>query len=100
MLCLSHEAQSLAFDYGSGYQYTVAGRTKEDGTFEPYKVYLEKGTHTFSLEAVIGDMAEASRDVEQAVYQLNYIYRKIIMITGTSPDTNRDYELFESVFRS
>lgn len=91
------EAQSLAFDYGSGYQYTVAGRTKEDGTFEPYKVYLEKGTHTFSLEAVIGDMAEASRDVEQAVYQLNYIYRKIIMITGTSPDTNRDYELFESV---
>ena len=91
------EAQSLSFAYGSGYQYTVAGREKEDGTFEPYKIYLEAGKHVISLEAVIGDMAQASRDVEQAVYQLNYIYRKIIMITGTSPDTYRDYELFESV---
>lgn len=91
------EAQAIAFDYGSGYQYTVAGRTLEDGTFEPYKIYLEKGIHTISFEAVIGDMAQASRDVEQAVYKLNYIYRKIIVITGTSPDTYRDYRLFDSV---
>ena len=91
------EAQSIAFNYGSGYQYTVAGRTLDDGTFEPYKIYLEKGTHIISFEAVIGDMASVSRDVEQAVYQLNYIYRKIIMITGTSPDNYRDYELFDNV---
>lgn len=91
------EAQAVAFSYGSGYQYTVAGRTLEDGSFEPYKIYLEKGTHRISFEAVIGDMAQVSRDVEDAVYQLNYIYRKIIMITGTSPDNFRDYELFESV---
>lgn len=91
------EAESLAFNYGSGYQYTVAGRTDEDGKFEPYKVYLSEGKHTLTLEAVIGDMAQASRDVEEAVYKLNFIYRKIIMITGTSPDTYRDYELFDNV---
>ena len=90
------EAQSIEFDYGSGYQVTTAGR-KVDGKFEAYKIYLEKGKHEFSLQAVIGDMAEASRDVETAVYKLNYIYRKIIMITGTSPDSFRDYELFENV---
>ena len=38
-------------------------------------------------------MAEVSRKTEDVVYQLNYIYRKIIMVTGTSPDTYRDYEL-------
>lgn len=92
-----NEAQYITFNYGSGFQYCTAGRKLEDGTFEPYKVYLEAGTHKISFEAVIGEMAEASRDVESAVYQLNYIYRKIIMITGTSPDTYRDYELFESV---
>lgn len=91
------EADSLAFDYGTGYQYTVAGRENAEGKFEPYKVYLTEGEHILSLEAVIGDMAKASRDVEQAVYKLNFIYRKIIMITGTSPDNYRDYELFESV---
>lgn len=91
------EAQSIAFDFGSGYQVCKAGQKNEKGKFEPYKIYLEKGSHTLSLEAVIGDMAKASRDVEQAVYKLNFIYRKIIMITGTSPDTYRDYELFESV---
>jgi len=90
------EAQSIAFDYGSGYQVTTAGR-EVDGKFEPYKIYLEKGKHEFSLQAVIGEMAEASREVETAVYKLNYIYRKIIMITGTSPDNFRDYELFENV---
>ncbi len=91
------EADTIEFEYGNGYQYTVAGREKEDGTYEPYKIYLEKGKHTISLEAVIGKMAKASRDVEQAVYKLNFIYRKIIMITGTAPDTYRDYELFENV---
>ncbi len=90
------EAESLAFKYGTGYQFVTAGR-EVDGKYEPYKVYLEKGKHTISLQAVIGDMAKAGRDVEEAVYKLNFIYRKIIMLTGTSPDANRDYKLFENV---
>lgn len=90
------EAESLAFDFDSGYQVVTAGKTV-DGEFVPYKIYLEEGKHTISLQAVIGKMAKASRDVERAVYKLNYIYRKIIMFTGTSPDTYRDYELFDNV---
>ena len=90
------EADALSFAYGSGYQVVTAGK-EVNGEFQPYKIYLDKGKHTLSLQAVIGDMAEISREVETAVYQLNFIYRKIIMITGTSPDTYRDYELFENV---
>ena len=90
------EANTIGFSYGIGYRNVTAGRTVDD-VFEPYKIYLEKGTHTFSMEAVVGDMAESSREIEDVVYQLNYIYRKIIMVTGTSPDNFRDYKLDTSV---
>ncbi|MBQ8894274.1 MAG: extracellular solute-binding protein [Clostridia bacterium] len=87
------EANALAFPFGIGYHYTVLGQTDENGEEVDYKFYLTKGTHEISMEVVIGPMADVSRQAEDVVYQLNYIYRKIIMVTGTSPDTYRDYEL-------
>lgn len=90
------EAYGIAFDYKTGYQYIVAGRDTDDG-YENYKFYLTAGEHELSLEASIGDMAQTYRDVENIIYQLNYIYRKIVLITGTSPDSNRDYQLFARV---
>ncbi len=91
------EANSIEFDYKTGYQYTVAGRDLSDGQSEDYKFYLTAGTHTLSLEASIGELSNTYREVESIVYQLNYIYRKIVLITGINPDTNRDYELFERI---
>ena len=91
------EAYCIAFDYKTGFQYMVAGRDLEDGEQENYKFYLTAGTHTISLEASIGEMSDTYREVENIIYQLNYIYRKIVLITGISPDTNRDYELFERI---
>lgn len=91
------EAYCLAFDYKTGFQYMVAGRELENGEVENYKFYLTKGTHTLSLEASIGEMSNTYREVESIIYQLNYIYRKIVLITGITPDTNRDYELFKRI---
>ncbi len=91
------EAYSIKFDYKTGYQYTVAGRKTADGEMENYKFYLTAGTHTLSLEACIGELASTYRDVENIVYQLNYIYRKIVLITGITPDKNRDYQLFARI---
>ena len=87
------EAAVIGFPYGIGYQYKVLGGTDENGDSYDYKFYLTKGTHTFSMEVVIGPMAETSREAEDIVYQMNYLYRKIIMVTGSNPDTYRDYEL-------
>lgn len=91
------EAYSVAFDYKTGYQYVVAGRENENGETEDFKFYLTAGTHTLSLEASIGELADTYREVENIVYQLNYIYRKIVLITGITPDANRDYELFSRI---
>ncbi|MBQ7935690.1 MAG: extracellular solute-binding protein, partial [Clostridia bacterium] len=44
-----------------------------------------------------GPMENVGRTAEDIVYQLNYIYRKIIIVTGTEPDTYRDYELEKRV---
>ncbi len=87
------EANQVAFNYGSGFQYTRASGVDDEGNKVDYKFYLTEGKHTFSMEAVIGPMANVGREAEDIVYQLNYIYRKIIIVTGTDPDTYRDYEL-------
>lgn len=91
------EASEVAFGYGSGFQYTKAGGVDENGDSFDYKFYLTEGKHTFSMEAIIGPMENVGRSAEDLVYQLNYIYRKIIIVTGTDPDTYRDYELDERV---
>lgn len=91
------EANTIGFPFGTGYQYKVIGGEDENGKDYAYKFYLTAGKHELSLEVVIGDMAKVSREAEDLVYQLNYIYRKIIIITGTSPDTYRDYELDKKI---
>ncbi len=91
------EANTIGFPFGTGYQYKVLGGEDENGDSYDFKFYLTKGEHTLSMEVVIGDMAQVSREAEDVVYQLNYIYRKIIMVTGTSPDTYRDYELDQKI---
>lgn len=87
------EANELAFPFGIGYHYKILSGKDENGKKQNYKFYLDEGKHTISMEAVIGPMAQVSREAEDVVYQMNYIYRKIIMVTGTTPDTYRDYEL-------
>ncbi|MBQ7095438.1 MAG: extracellular solute-binding protein [Clostridia bacterium] len=92
-----YEANAIGFPFGIGYNYKVIGGVDENGEEYEYKFYLTKGTHEFSMEVVIGDMAEISRKVEDIVYQLNYVYRKIIIVTGTEPDIYRDYELDKKI---
>lgn len=87
------EANAIGFPFGIGYHYKVLGGVDENGDEFQYKFYLTAGEHNLSMEVVIGELAQVSRETEDIVYQLNYIYRKIIMVTGTSPDTYRDYEL-------
>ena len=91
------EAEIVGFPYGIGYQYKVIGGTDENGNDVSYKFYLTAGEHKFSMEGVIGPMEEVTRVSEDLVYQLNYIYRKIIIITGQNPDVYRDYELDKKI---
>lgn len=63
----------------------------------PYDVYLTAGEHTLRMEATIGGLSELVTLADEAVYALNAAYRRIVMMTGTTPDTYRDYALEENI---
>ena len=83
------EAACLRFPYTSRWDLLTAA----DGEGEPYLFYLPAGTHTLRLEAVLGELAPIIRQLNDVIYSLNQWYRKIIMITSTSADKYRDYNL-------
>ena len=83
------EMSQYAFGYAQSWNEDVLSR--ENG--EAYKFYLEKGHHTIRMEAVLGEFSDIVGLVEEAVQQLNGIYREVIKVTGAAPDTYRDYQI-------
>ncbi|WP_295081271.1 extracellular solute-binding protein [Ruminococcus sp.] len=61
-------------------------------------IWLEGGmSHTISMEAVPGDIGEYLRRLEGTVKELNTCYRRVLMITGPSPDKYTDYYVHEKI---
>ena len=54
-------------------------------------LYLTSGEHTITMEVVPGSIGEIMRRLDDLVYNLNYYYRRILMITGPDPDEYNDY---------
>lgn len=88
------EGEAVQFPYSSRYEMMLFG-DEETGT--PYLVYLEKGKHTLRLENVLGELAEIVRATQESLYELNTVYRRIVMITSANPDPMRDYRLEERI---
>ncbi len=81
------EAEDIRFVYDLGWtMVTMGGDT-------PQYLWLDEGTHTIRLEVVYGGFTEICAEIEDCVSQANALYRQIIMITGTSPDLLRDYNI-------
>ena len=83
------EMSSYAFDYAQSWREDVL----EDENGDAYRFYLEAGHHTLRMEVVLGEFSEIVGLVEEAVQQLNSIYRQVIKVTGVKPDTYRDYQI-------
>lgn len=69
------------------------GNSADGKPGDPYLFYLSEGEHTIRLEVALGDHSELLRLVEDSVNELSGIYRKVIMLTGSMPDSLRDYKL-------
>lgn len=82
------EVEELNFEYDVNWQSDFLG-----GEDEPYLFYLTKGSHTLRMEVVLGEMSPMIGDMQNTLQTINSLYREIIMITGTDPDTYRDYNL-------
>lgn len=85
------EAQLISFPYRQGWQMITLGNEKNS-----YYVWLEPGD-TLTLECTPGRLSEVLRDIRQTVLELNELYRKIIVITGSTPDVYRDYYLEDQI---
>lgn len=84
-------------DYGFTYEQTWRMDTLEDENGEAYRIYLEAGHHTLRMQTVLGEFSTIISKVQECMTQLNATYRKIIRITGVSPDSYRDYQIEASL---
>ncbi|MDQ6420292.1 extracellular solute-binding protein [Paenibacillus sp. LHD-117] len=90
---LFQEMDALRFPYVLDWAVNELGG--EDG--EPYLFYLTKGEHVLKLEVTLGDVTETAKEVQDIVYDLNQIYRNIVMVTGMNPDPYRDYDIDKTI---
>lgn len=54
---------------------------------------LTKGIHTIRMTATLGELGSMLNIMEESVYRLNEVYRKILVLTGPEPDQYRDYRV-------
>ena len=83
------DLESVAFGYHTGWEMRTLGN--EEG--EPFRFYLTKGAHTLRMEVTLGKMGPILKEVEDSIFRLNQIYRKLLVLTGVNPDRFRDYNL-------
>lgn len=81
--------ENLGFPYSSNWNMN----TLKDENGDPCRIWLTAGKHTVRLEATLGDMGAILSDMEESIYRLNSMYRKILVLTGVTPDQYRDYHL-------
>ena len=84
-----YEAQYAQFNYSDDWQSGALN----DGT-TTFMFYFEAGENYLELHASLGNMADILRRVEETMETVNAIYLKILMITGSEPDANRDYGFY------
>lgn len=87
------EASNIEFPYALNWQFYTLSNKKG----EPYLFYLTEGKHTVSFSVTLGNLSEVCNDLEKLTYDIAALYRSIIMITGDTPDANRDYNLFDRI---
>lgn len=83
------EFQNVRFNYSVKWQDV----TVSDADGSPCYLYLEAGMHTMRIEATPGIWSDLLQSVNDKYYGLAAMYREIIMVTGTNPDSLRDYSL-------
>lgn len=83
------ECKYLQFGYSTDWQSKRLGENSEGD--EPYQFYLEAGKHTIRFEVTLGELGTIVRDVSDTLDVINDAYLAILKLTGTNPDSYRDY---------
>jgi len=86
------EASTIEFPYSLNWNFITLSNNEA-----PLYFYLTKGEHIISLSVTLGKLSDVCNALEEISYNIASLYRSIIMITGDTPDANRDYNLFERI---
>lgn len=81
------EASYCRFMYDTGFQVTPL----KDGDHDSFLFYLKEGENTIEFEVVLGEIEAFVNDILATVEELEAAYNTLLMITGATPDANRDY---------
>ena len=87
------DAGKIGFPYSTSWEFD-SFKQKND---EAYLFYLTEGEHTVSLTATLGETASIYKELKDLIREMGQLYIDIIMITGETPDANRDYILFKQI---
>lgn len=87
------EAAAIEFQYDTAWQFYEFA----DANNEAYLFYLTKGAHELSMSVTLGPQAELYSRLKRVAEELGDFYIDVVMITGETPDANRDYELFKQI---
>ena len=83
----------LCYEFGHSDWDTASLKNEDD----VYLVWLEKGTHTFTMTVKTSPYLEVLLELETTLDILSGVLSDVIMVTGVNPDTNFDYELDEKI---
>jgi len=85
---LCQEISSVPFVFNNKWDLVTLSDSQGDLLFP-----LKKGANTIRMQATLGGLGEMLDVMEESVFRLNGIYRKILVLTGTEPDIYRDYRV-------
>lgn len=83
------EVSQIKFSYSNTWEMTCL----EDENGEAYKFHLTKGKHIIRLKNTLGELGDYLSQLTDSVYNMNQMYRQILILTGTEPDEFRDYQI-------
>lgn len=85
---LCEELDDVKFAYNPNWYTQVI----KDNEGNDLYIWLKGGEeHTLTMEAIPGSIGAVMQRLDDLVLELNYYYRRILMITGPSPDEFNDY---------
>ncbi|MDR0909185.1 MAG: extracellular solute-binding protein [Spirochaetaceae bacterium] len=88
------ELSAVPFRFSNTWELvTLNDGSGASGKGEPLYFPLKKGKHTIRMEVSLGDLGVLLNTMEESVFRLNEIYRKILVLTGPEPDPYRDYRV-------
>jgi ABC-type glycerol-3-phosphate transport system substrate-binding protein len=88
MLC--RELSAIPFTYSNRWRH-VSFRDRDDDDYMYFP--LRRGRHTIRMQVTMGALGEMLTVMEESVFRLNTIFRRILVLTGPEPDVFRDYRV-------